>query len=111
MSTVQVSLDTTANPPVTCNPHKTSVNRGNQTIDWVPAQNQTFNFTSLTFAGSPSCFSTPTVTNSQISVTDDDQAAGDYAYTIVVTQNGVSYSSTASRITGGGGGDPSIKNN
>ena len=112
MSTVQVSLDIYATPPVTCNPKNASINQGNQTINWVPAQNQNFNFTSLTFENNPTCFSTPSITNSQISVTDNNTAAaaGDYPYTIVVTaSNGQQYSSASGGISGGTS-DPTIKN-
>lgn len=110
MSTVQVSLNTAASPPVTCNPKTTSINQGNETINWEQAQNQTFTFTSLSFPGNPACFGTPNVTASQISVTDNNNAAsGDYPYIIVVTLNGQTYSSSAPGIAGGGS-DPMIKN-
>lgn len=58
---VQVKLNTSANPPVTVQPPVHSVNKGNQTITWVPFANQNFTFVSLGFANNPSCFSTPTV--------------------------------------------------
>lgn len=109
MSTVQVSLNVNASPPVTCNPKTTSINHGNDTIYWEQAQNQTFTFTSLSFPGNPPCFGTPDVTPSQISVTDDNEVSGDYPYIIVVTYNNVQYSSAASGI-GGNPGDPMIKN-
>lgn len=109
MSTIQVSLDTSANPPVTCNPKTTSVNQGNQTINWTQAQNQSFTFTSLTFANNPTCFGTPVVSNTGISVTDNNTAAGDYPYTIVVTSGGIEYSTAKSGPTAGGS-DPTIQN-
>jgi len=109
MSTIQVSLDTNASPPVTCNPKTASINQGNQTINWTQAQNQSFAFTSLTFANNPTCFGTPNVTSSGISVTDDNTSAGDYPYTLVVTLNGVQYSTASSGVYGGGS-DPTIKN-
>ena len=109
MSQIQVSLDTTASPPVTCSPKHQSVNNGNQTLNWTPAQSQNFAFKSLVFLNNPSCFSTPTVSASQITVTDNNTAAGDYPYVLTVTYNGTDYSTSGG--IAGGGGDPSIKNN
>ena len=110
MSTVQVSLDINAVPPVTCHPKQTPVNRGNEEINWVPAQNQTFAFQSLTIQDNPPCFGTPDVTAQEISVSDENDAtSGPYPYTIVVTYNGQSYSSAGAGI-GGNPGDPTIQN-
>lgn len=95
---VEVSLNTSANPPVTVNPQIHSVNQGNQTIKWKPASNQNFTFTSLSIDGNPSCFGTPSVSASEITVTDNNTGTDTYyAYTVVVTSNGVSYSSAPSR--------------
>ena|SRR5215469_4725747 len=109
MSTVQVSLDVNASPPVTCNPKKASVNHGNQEINWVPAQNQAFTFYSLAFQNNPPCFGTPVVTAHEITVTDDNETTAEYPYTVTVTLNGRQYSSAGAGI-GGNPGDPSIKN-
>lgn len=109
MSQIQVSLDTSASPPVTCSPKHQGVNNGNQTLYWTPAQNQSFTFKSLVFLNNPTCFSNLTITASQISVTDDNTTPGDYPYILTVTYNGTDYNTTGG--VAGGGGDPSIKNN
>jgi len=93
---VQVSLDTSANPPVTVNPRVHDVNNGNQTIKWERASNQTFTFTSLTGLPNPP-FGTPSVSDSEITVTDNNTSAAAYGYTIVVTYNGQQYSTSPSR--------------
>lgn len=107
MSTIHVSLDTSADPPVTCNPKHQNMNRGNDAIDWKPAANQSFTFSSLTGLPNPP-FSTPSVSDSEITVTDDNQGAGDYPYTLTVMLNGLSYTTTSS--TGTGGSDPTVNN-
>lgn len=95
---VEVSLNTSANPPVTVNPQIHHVNQGNQTIEWKPANNQSFTFFSLSIDGNPSCFGTPNVSNGEITVTDDNPGTDTYyPYTIVVTSSGVPYSSAPSR--------------
>lgn len=93
---VQVSLDTSANPPVTVSPRVHDVNSGNQTINWERASNQTFTFTSLTGLPNPP-FGTPSVSDSEITVTDNNRSAAAYGYTIVVTYNGQQYSTAPSR--------------
>lgn len=93
---VQVSLDTTADPPVTVNPRVHDVNSGNQTIKWERASNQTFTFTSLTGLPNPP-FGTPSVSASEITVTDNNTSAAAYGYNITVTLNNVSYSTAPSR--------------
>jgi len=109
---IQVSLNTSANPPVTVQPPIHDVNNGNQTIKWERASNQTFTFTSLSGLPNPP-FSSPSVSATEISVVDNNQNNGPavyYPYTIVVTQNGVQYSSSpAFRITEQDTG-PTIKN-
>jgi hypothetical protein len=110
MSTIHVSLDITADPPVTCKPKHQSMNSGNDAINWKPAANQSFTFSSLTGLPNPP-FTTPSVTDDEITVTDNNQAAGDYPYTLTVMLNGLPYSTTASSPKGTGGGDPTIKNN
>ena len=109
---VQVSLDTSTNPPVTVNPQIHDVNNGNQTIKWERASNQTFTFTSLSGLPNPP-FGTPSVSSTEITVADDNQNNGPavyYAYTIVVTLNGKQYSTAASSPRAQATG-PSIKNN
>lgn len=92
---VQVSLDTTQNPPVTVNPRVHNVNNGNQTIKWERGSNQTFAFTSLTGLPNPP-FGTPSISASEITITDNNTTAAAYGYTIVVTLNGVQYSTSPS---------------
>jgi len=93
---IQVSLDTSANPPVTVQPRVHDVNNGNQTIKWERASNQTFTFTSLSGLPNPP-FGTPSVSSSEITVTDNNTSAVAYGYNIVVTLNGVQYSTAPSR--------------
>lgn len=93
---VQVSLDTTADPPVTVNPRVHDVNNGNQTIKWERASNQTFTFTSLTGLPNPP-FDTPSVSASEITVTDNNTGAAAYGYNITVTLNNVSYGTAPTR--------------
>lgn len=93
---VQVSLDTSADPPVTVNPRVHDVNRGNQMVTWERASNQTFTFSSLSGLPNPP-FGTPSVSDSEITVTDDNRSAAAYGYTIVVTYNGQQYSTAPSR--------------
>lgn len=107
---VQVSLNASANPPVTVNPQIHEVNNGNQTIKWERANNQTFTFVSLSGLPNPP-FSNLSVSASEVSVTDNNQNNGPdqyYAYTIVVSQNGTNYSTSAG-ITAQATG-PTIKN-
>jgi hypothetical protein len=106
---VQVKLDTSATPPVTVIPQRTTVNSGSQTIDWTPFATQTFSFVSLTFKTTPNPFAV-TVTTSKVTATEDNQAAGDFTYVVVVSQNGVQYSSAATGIARTGG-TPVIHNN
>jgi len=108
---VQVSLDTSANPPVTVNPRVNNVNGGNQTINWERASNQTFTFTSLTGLPNPP-FGTPSVSDSEITVTDNNRSAAAYGYTIVVTYNNQQYSTVPSRPNPReqGNGGPVINN-
>ncbi len=110
MSTIHVSLDTSANPPVTCNPKHHPINRGNDAIKWEPAANQSFTFSSLIGLPNPP-FTTPVVTDSEITVTDSNVGAGEYPYTLTVMLGGSPYTTTTSSAAGTGSSDPSIKNN
>lgn len=108
---VQVSLNPTGHPPVTVNPPVHNVNHGNETITWERAAQQNFTFVSLTGLPSPP-FSSPSISDSEISVTDNNQNNGtetSYPYILVVTANGQQYSSAGSRIQQQSGG-PTIKN-
>jgi hypothetical protein len=97
---------------VTVQPPVHQVNKGNQSITWVPFASQDFTFTSLSFANNPSCFNTPNISSGQITVQDNNQNTGsdvDYPYTIVVTSNGQQYSS-ATLGAGADPGSPTIRN-
>lgn len=107
MATIHVSLDTNANPPVTCSPKNQNINRGNDSINWKPAAQQSFTFSSLTGLPNPP-FTTPVISDDEITVSDNNTGAGDYPYTLTVMSNGVPYSTDSSMGTGDG--DPTIKN-
>jgi hypothetical protein len=107
MSTIHVSLDTSADPPVTCSPKHQDINRGSDPINWKPAAQQSFTFSSLTGLSDPP-FTAPVVCDDEITSTDSNAGAGDYPYTLTVMLNGVPYNTDSS--TGTGGGDPTIKN-
>jgi hypothetical protein len=111
MSTVLVSLDTNAKPPVTCAPETLSVTELNENIMWIPESGQTFTFKSLKIKDDPSCFKDLVVTDDQVSVTDENDGGGDtdYPYTLKVILDGKEYSSHTSEA-GGTGGSPSINN-
>lgn len=107
MSTIHVSLNTNADPPVTCRPRNQPMNRGNDPINWKPAANQSFTFSSLTGLPNPP-FTTPIITDNEITVSDNNQAPHEYTYTLTVMYNGLSYSTTFSK--GAGASDPTIQN-
>ncbi|MFI4969031.1 MAG: hypothetical protein ACHP7D_02415 [Lysobacterales bacterium] len=110
---ITVTLNTANKPPVTVSPNPFDVaSKGLQSLTWVPATGQTFEFVSLTFSNNPSAFSVPSVAKAAISVNDTNNNIGastSYPYTIVVSLNGVNYSSAATGI-GGTGGTPTIRN-
>ena len=110
---ITVTLNTASKPPVTVSPNPFDVaSKGPQSLTWVPATGQTFEFVSLTFTNNPSVFSTPGVAKAVISVTDTNNNIGtatSYPYTIVVSLNGVNYSSAATGIEATGG-TPTIRN-
>ena len=104
MTTITVSLNTSANPPVTVDQPTLSVGPGLQTITWVPAAGQNFSFTSLTGLPNPP-FSQAHVSNGSISISDNNNGPGVqnyYTYTIVVTFNGQQYSTAR-------GADPTLQ--
>lgn len=111
--TIKVSLNVNADPPVTVNPAKENVNRGNQRITWVPAANQpAFTFDNVVFpANAP--FSSPTITDNpvEMTVTENNTSTADYPYTLTVNLNGTIYSSAPSKKQGVGNGTPIIHNN
>lgn len=94
---VQVSLNTSANPPVSVNPQVHDVNQGNQTVKWERANNQTFTFASVSGLPNPP-FSNLSVSDSEVTISDDNPGVDAYyLYTIVVNYNGQQYSSAPSR--------------
>ncbi len=121
MTTLQVKLDTSATPPVTVFPAPpTNINRGNQTITWRRFANQTFTFKTLRFITDPNPFAV-SVTDTEVTATENNVATGDYPYVIVVTTANGDYSSGAepagsvsiasNGVTNGAGTAPVIHNN
>lgn len=111
MATIHVSLDTSANPPVTCSPVHQPMNRGNDSINWKPAANQTFTFASLTGLPNPP-FSTPSVSDGEVTISDNNQNNGPevaYPYTLCVEFNGQTYCTGPVNPTGGNG-NPTVNN-
>jgi hypothetical protein len=120
---IKVYLDTSAAPPVTCDPPTKEKSRGkNRRITWEPASGQKFDFSSLTFANDPPCFGTPTVKKKKITVRDDNtggSTVGEFPYTVVVASGGKTYSSdppksavrSGKMTTLGNSTSPTIKNN
>lgn len=93
-----VTLNQNGDPKVTVSPESEGVNSGTgKNLTFVRATGQTFSFSSLSFDGGN--FSTPVVTTTQITTTDNNTVAGTFTYTLVVTQNGTPYNSTSSSGT------------
>lgn len=113
--TIKVSLNPTADPPVTVSPTVENVNQGNQTITWVPAQGQpAFTFVGVAFLTGQNQFSNLANSTSpvQMSVTENnDNSGADFPYVIMVNLNGVDYCSVKQDETTGNGGTPIIHNN
>lgn len=87
MSDIVVKLNINPAPgkaAVTCDPAVFSANRGNQQIKWKPGGNEGFTFYSLTGLSDKPPFSGLNVTDDEITINDNDQAANEYSYTIVV---------------------------
>lgn len=111
---IKVSLNTTSNPPVTVDPEVENVNNGNQTITWVPAQNQPdFTFVGVAFLTQPNPFAGPAFSSNaqQMTVSDDNSTPGTFPYIIMVNSEGIDYCSAAASGIIGNGGTPKIKNN
>jgi len=117
---IHVSLDTSANPPVTFDkPTLTLKEHGTHRVAWLQARTspESFTFKSLTIEdrtfNNPypppppavgSVFTDVNVSNNQISVHDHvhTSTANTYAYTVEVTSNGKTYSSgPGARLEGG----------
>ncbi|MGA8278726.1 MAG: hypothetical protein WB784_11105 [Rhodanobacteraceae bacterium] len=110
---ITVTLNTSLKPPVMVTPSPFEVTKkGLSEIAWAPAKGQTFKFESLTFADNPGVFSGKKVTDGAISINDNNETVGgeiNYPYTIVVSLDGVNYSS-ATAEPGGDGSAPVIRN-
>jgi hypothetical protein len=110
-TTVTVSLDTSADPPVTVSTQNLIIDStGDQIINWVPGGSTTFTFTSLEITTIPNPITVTSVADSLVVATDDNEAPGTYTYRIVVTSNNLQYSTDQSGATGGDPGDPSLEN-
>jgi len=110
---IEVSLDTTADPPVTCNPANKDKPAAESAINWRRASGQTFTFTDVEFGAGVTCFTNKEVHAHSITVVDNNAngvAAGDYPYTITVELNGTSYSSQKSSHPTDDGSSPMIRN-
>lgn len=88
-----VTLNPNGDPKVTVSPESEPVNPGTvRNLTFVRGEGQTFSFSSLTFDGGN--FTTPVVTDTQITTTDNS-GTGTFTYTLVVTQDGNPYNSTS----------------
>ena len=109
---VQVSLDINANPPVTTIPDPLAVGKGNNIIEWVPNEGspyQPFTFVWLSGLPGPPAFLKLNVTDSQITVHDDNSAIAHYPYAIIVSYQG-EYYSTDSTATESKAKHPKVPN-
>ncbi|MBS0431759.1 MAG: hypothetical protein JSS21_05060 [Proteobacteria bacterium] len=96
MPNISVSLNTSNNPPVSINPESQPVSASNSMITWTPSSSgQAFTFTNVVGLP-PVVFTNKQISNGQISIMDGGQS-GIYPYAIVVTSNGVQYSSQPSQ--------------
>lgn len=86
-----VSLNPNANPPVSIDPQLHEASASNSVVTWVAAAGQSFTFTNV-FGLPLGVFTNTQVSGSQITVHDNGQS-GYFPYVIVVTSNGVQYSS------------------
>jgi hypothetical protein len=109
--TLQVKLDTAATPPVTVVQDTMPVGKHRYELNWVPATGESgWVFTAITQTDQVTAlpdppFSSPTITNSQITVTDDNKDPdehGTYSYSICVTANGTAYWSDPEILNRGG---------
>lgn len=97
MTDITVKLNINPGPgkaAVTCHPPQFNANLGNQEIKWNPGGDEDFTFTSLTGLSENPPFSGLAVSDSEITINDNDQNAGEYSYTIWVRAdaNGSPYS-------------------
>jgi hypothetical protein len=106
-----VLLDTTDDPPVKMIPKHQSIHGGKDTLKWTPLGKAPFTFAAFSPLTKP--FSNVVVTPQEITAGFEDKVVGhDNEYVITVkTKDGATYTSKPTRITGGGGGNATIKNN
>ncbi len=91
-----VSLTTTANPPVSISPTLHEASASNSVVTWTPATTgQAFTFTDVRGLP-PLIFTNKQVNNTEIRISDNGQS-GYYPYEIVVTSDGVQYTSAPTR--------------
>ncbi len=112
--TILVSLNPNAKPPVTVSPNVYDLTlKGASQITWTPAAGQNFTFVSLTFQPSAShVLGPPQINAASISVNANNTNNGpaiDYPYTLIVSQNGQTYTTGTIGPTTTGGA-PAIRN-
>lgn len=101
MPEVTISLDTSADPPVSVDNPTLEVSSGLHTITWVPAAGQTFTFPSDgALTGLPSPPFTTHVEENSITASDNNGPGYQnyYVYTLTVLYGGQQYS-TEAKIT------------
>ncbi len=100
---INVYLNTTANPPVTCSPDTMAVSFGTQDVQWSMAAGQNGSISAITWGSGGDPFSVdPSASNNWTGTDDNSNTSGAgqmYSYTISVTYNNTTYSS-----------DPEIEN-
>lgn len=97
-----VTLEIKKNPPVRLDP----VVRGKAKMEWLQDE-ESVDFVFKDITGLPNSFQKK-VKNKKIEVTDD-MVPGDHEYTITVEHNGVTYSTTPSKLSEADG-KPVIRN-
>jgi hypothetical protein len=116
---ISVFLIPSADPPVSVSVHDQDVVRGTTcTIYWNPGTDgKTFKFVNLTAVPETTelpnpPFSNKKVTDKQISITDLNNSAKEYAYVITVEANGTQYKTRVkgARPYATSGSDPTIRN-
>ena len=108
---IEVSLDVNNVPPVTVKPEDVEMLRGDDTIHWVRAKNQDFDFDSVEINDVPPGTFTPAPNHpGTIAVKDHNTRARDYPYVLTVSSGGKQYQSKKPGAHVGSGGSPTIHN-
>ena len=114
---IQVSLNTKGNPYVTVDVIDLDMPREIETIHWVRAQNQNFDFVDVWIDDSnaaPGTFPFKEVSDGMVTVRDKNTKAADCPYVITVISNGTVYDSQRRSRNKPkkpiGGGSPTIHN-